>query len=388
MEQRQASRSSGADSGEPAAIIIGAGPAGLAVGASLSRANVPFTMLEREGSVASSWRGHYDRLHLHTSKGTSALPFQPFPRDYPTYPSRDQVLAYVESYARTFGLEPRFGEEVVSARRDDGGWEVQTRKASYRAPHLVVATGLNREPIVPRFTGDELYGGAKLHSSEYRNGREYKGKRVLVVGFGNSGAEIALDLHEHGAEASIAIRGGVNILPRDIFGIPIVRVAAVSGLLPPPVADTMNAPLLRLLIGNVKRHGIKSLPYGPLTQIARTGRIPMIDVGTVRLIKEGRIAIRPGVERFVEDGVIFDDGRRERFDAVVFATGFRARVNGFLEADGVCDENGNPRRDVRSVPEGLHLCGFTAVAGGLLNEIGREAKRVAAKIAAGRAVRK
>lgn len=382
----QASRdlhASRSDATEAAAIIIGAGPAGLAVGACLSRANVPFTILEREESVASSWRGHYDRLHLHTSKGTSALPYQPFPRDYPTYPSREQVVEYVESYARAFRLEPRFGEDVVSAKPHDGGWHVQTRKTTYRAPHLVVASGLNREPVVPQWPGAELYGGAKLHSSDYRSGRDYRGRRVLVVGFGNSGAEIALDLHEHGADASIVVRGGANVLPRDIFGIPIVSVAAVSGLLPPPMADAMNAPLLRILIGNLRRHGVEPLPYGPLTQIARTGRIPLIDVGTVRLIQEGRIAVRPGVERFVEDGVVFTDGKREAFDAVVFATGFRARVNRFLEVDGVCDENGNPRRGA-SLPERLHLCGFSVVANGLLNQISRDAKRVAAKIAAKR----
>lgn len=369
------------DPPEPSVIVIGAGPAGLAVGACLSRSDVPFIILEREDSVGASWRGHYDRLHLHTSKGTSALPFLPFPRHYPTYPSRDQVLEYLESYARTFDLEPHFQEEVISARSRDGGWKVRTNSAAYHAPHLVVATGLNREPVVPQWPERELYRGTTLHSAEYRNGAAFRGRRVLVVGFGNSGAEIALDLCEHGAAATISVRSAANVIPRDIFGIPIERVASLSGLLPPRVADSINAPLLRLLIGDLRPYGIEPLPYGPMTQIARTGRIPVIDVGTVGMIKEGRIAVRPGIERFFGEGVVFTDGRREAFDAVVFATGFRARLESFLEVEGLCNDHGIPRFDGRPLPEGLHLCGFSVVATGVLREVGREAKEIAEKLA-------
>jgi len=362
------------------AIIIGAGPAGLAVAACLARANVPFCVLEQKQSVAASWRGHYDRLHLHTNKGTSALPYVPFPRSYPRYPSRDQMIEYVENYARTIGIEPRFNEEVVAARRRDGRWEVRTRTAMYAAPHLVIATGLNREPVVPQWPGQESYRGHIVHSRDYRNGRDFSGRRVLVVGIGNSGAEIAIDLHEHAARPTIAVRGPVNVLPRDILGIPIVVTAMAAGLLPPPIADAFNAPLLRLLLGNLRPLGLLAPRYGSLTQIARTGRIPMIDVGTIDLIKRGVIAIQPGIERFVEDGVVFTNGRREAFHAVVLATGFRARVDSFLEAEGVVDEQGNPRPNA-SLPGGLHFCGFNVVANGVLNQIGRDAKSVAAQIA-------
>jgi indole-3-pyruvate monooxygenase len=382
MHRAAVPQSTGSEPGSPVAIIIGAGPAGLAVAACLSRAKVPFTLLEREETIGSSWRRHYDRLHLHTSKGTSALPHLPFPRHYPRYPSRDQVVEYIESYARAFGIEARLGEEVLSAGPRRGGWEVQTRTGSYQAPHLVVATGLNRTPVMPRWPGQESYGGTVLHSSEYRNGSDFRGQRVLVVGFGNSGAEIALDLHEHGACPTIAVRGPVNVLPRDIFGVPIVTIAVAAGMLPPPVADAVNAPLLRLLLGDLRTHGLQPLPYGSLTQIARTGRVPILDVGTVSLIKRGGIAVRPGVNRFVDGGVVFTDGRQETFDALVCATGFQAGVNSFLDLDGLCDEHGNPRLDADSAPQGLHLCGFSVAATGVLREIGREARLIAARIAA------
>ena len=361
--------------------MIGAGPAGLAVGACLSRANVPFTILERGQSVAATWRRHYDRLHLHTNKGSSALPFIPFARSCPRYPSRDQVIEYLESYARAFQLEPRFNEEVLTARRRNDLWEVQTGTTTHRAPHLVVATGLNREPLVPQWPGQDSYGRPIVHSRDYRNGSAYAGARVLVVGIGNSGAEIALDLHEHRAQPTIAVRSPVIVLPRDILGVPVVVTARLAGRLPPSVADKINALLRRLVIGDLRPFGLPPPPYGPLTQIARTGKIPLIDVGTIAQIKMGRIAVRPGIDHFVEGGVVFNGGRRETFDAVVLATGYRARLDSFLEVEGVLDEQGSPRRDVQSLPYGLHLCGFTVVPNGLLRRIGQEAIQISAQIA-------
>ena len=232
-------------------MVIGAGPAGLAVGACLSRANIPFTILDRGPNVAATWRTHYDRLHLHTNKGSSALPFIPFPRSYPRYPSRDQVVEYLESYGRAFEIEPRFNEEVVAARRRNDAWGVRTVSTTYCAPHLVVATGLNREPIVPQWPGRESYCRPIVHSRDYTNGSAYAGARVLVVGIGNSGAEIALDLHEHGAYPTIAERSPVNVLPRDILGVPVAVTARFAGLLPADVADTINAPFRRLLLGDL-----------------------------------------------------------------------------------------------------------------------------------------
>ena len=351
------------------------------MGACLARANVPFLILERAQNVGASWRKHYDRLHLHTSKGSSALPFIPFPGSCPRYPSRDQVVEYLESYARAFTLEPRFSEDVVAARHRNDVWEVRTSVATYRAPHLVVATGLNREPIAPRWPGQDGYGRPIVHSRDYGNGSAYAGARVLVVGIGNSGAEIALDLHEHHARPTIAVRSPVNVLPRDILGVPVALTARIAGLLPPPVADAITAPVRRVLRGNLQSFGLRPPSYGPLTQIAKTGRIPLIDVGTIALIRKGRIAVRPGIDHFVEDGVVFSDGRRETFDAVILATGYRAGLDSFLDVEGVLDERGNPRRDVQSWPDGLHLCGFTVVADGLLHHIAREARQISAQIA-------
>lgn len=172
-------------------IIIGAGPGGLAVAACLQREGIAdAVILEEADQVASSWRRHYERLHLHTPRSRSALPHLPMPRDFPRYPGRAQVIDYFEAYARHFSLTPRFGERVKSARRLGEAWEVTTPKGRYQAPVLVVAAGYNREPVIPTWPGMTDFGGPIKHSSAYANGRPYQGQDVLVVGFGNSGGEI------------------------------------------------------------------------------------------------------------------------------------------------------------------------------------------------------
>ncbi|MEP7356823.1 MAG: NAD(P)/FAD-dependent oxidoreductase [Anaerolineales bacterium] len=366
-------------------IIIGAGPAGLAVGACLRRAGIPFIILEQSQQVGSAWRRHYERLHLHTDKAHSALPFLPFPPGTPRYASRGQVIAYLEEYARHFQLEPRFSQQVVAARLAKGGWEVRTQEAVYQGANLVVATGANREAYRPTWPGQPGFRGRVLHSAEYQNGEPYKNLAVLVVGFGNSGGEIAIDLWEHGAQPSLAVRGPVNVIPRELLGIPILAIGIAQRSLPPRWADALNKPILRVAVGDLSRYGLRQLPHGPITQIERNGRVPLIDVGTLRLIKQGHIRVRPGIERFTEDGVIFTDGTRGQFEAVILATGYRPRVNEFLQgAAAAFDENGKPLTTGReSAVPGLYFCGYYISPTGMLREIALEAMRIGAAIAKG-----
>ena len=364
-------------------IIIGAGPAGLAVGACLRQSGLPFTILEQSEHVAASWHHHYDRLHLHTAKSFSELPFAHFPRATPRFPSRLQVIDYLEAYARRFELRPQFAQQVLSARPANGAWEVQTRDHRYKAANLVVATGYNREPNRASWPGQGSFHGKILHSSQYRNGEPFHGQKVLVVGFGNSGGEIAIDLWEHGALPSLAVRSAVNVIPRQLLGIPILAIAIVEGKLPARLADALNAAILRVAIGDLAKYGLRKLPRGPLTQIQRDARIPLIDVGTLRLIEQGHVAVCPGIERFASDGVVFTDRRQEHYDAVVLATGYRPRVSAFLQgASAAHDENGTPVVSGRqaAIP-GLYFCGYYVSPTGMLREIALEARRIAAAIA-------
>jgi cation diffusion facilitator CzcD-associated flavoprotein CzcO len=364
-------------------IIVGAGPAGLAVGACLRRARVPFSILDQGDRPGVAWHRHYDRLHLHTAKAFSALPYLPFPDDVPRYPSRDQVVKYLHEYAAHFDLQPEFGQQVMAARPDGDEWQIKTQNRFYRARNLVIATGYNREPNVPSWPGQRLFRGAVIHSAHYRNGQPFKGQRVLVVGFGNSGGEIAIDLWEHGAQPGLSIRGPVNVVPRELFGIPILAIAIALSRLPPRLADAINAPILRRALGDLRPYGLAQRPDGPLTQIRRHAHIPLIDVGTIDLIKRGAVTVHPGLERFTDDGVVFADGSQVAFETVILATGFRPRANAFLAgAAAVCDPDGTPLTSGRqtAIP-GLYFCGFNVAATGMLREIGLEARRIAASIA-------
>jgi indole-3-pyruvate monooxygenase len=371
------------DSAPGHTIVVGAGPAGLAVGASLQRAGISCLILEQADKVGVTWHRHYQRLHLHTDKKHSELPFAPFPREYPRYPSRLQMISYLEAYARQFHLEPRLGQQVVSAHQADGLWEVQTQDTRYQASNLVIATGYNREPCLPTWPGQDSFQGSLLHSSQYQNGEPFRGQKVLVVGFGNSGGEIVIDLWEHGARPSLAVRGPVNVIPRDLFGIPILAIGILQSKLPPRLADALNAPLLRAVMGDLTRYGLRKLPQGPVTQIQRNARIPLIDVGTIKLIKRGQVKVYPGIERFTEDAILFADGRQREFDAVILATGYRPRVNAFLEgALTACDDHGTPLFSGPEAPiSGLYFCGFHVSPTGMLREIALEARRISAVIA-------
>ncbi len=313
-------------------IIVGAGPAGLGTAACLARSGIEHVLLEAAPTVASSWRRHYDRLHLHTPKGMSALPFVRYPRAAARYPSRDEVIDYLERYVSAVGLRPSLGEPVTAIAGvpqdspDEAGdrWSVQTSRARYLCRDVVLATGLARVPRLPDWPERDQYGGELLHSAAYRSGDPWRGRRVLVIGIGNSGGEIAFDLLEHGATPAISVRGAVNVIPREAFGIPILAVGALLRALPSWLGDLLGRPIIRLSMGNVEALGLRRLPYGALTQVDRHGRVPLIDSGTIAQIRAGRIAVRPGVERFTADGVRFDDGREEAFDAVVAATGLHA----------------------------------------------------------------
>lgn len=364
-------------------LVIGAGPSGLAVGACLSRAGVPALILEQAAQVGDAWRHHYDRLHLHTNKARSGLPFAPFGRDAPRYPSRLQVIEYLEDYTRRFALDIRFGQRVASVRREGAGWVVRAQDSEYRAASLVIATGYTRQPYQPHWPGQDAFKGELLHSAAYRSGAPFKGRRVLVVGYGNSGGEIAVDLVESGANVGLAVRGPINVVPRDLLGIPILAVAAVERWLPTRLADAINGPILDAALGGVRRAGLRYLPYGALTGVAEHGRVPLIDVGTIRMLREGKITLYPGLERFTGSGVVFTGGVEKPFDAVILATGFRARVDAFLEgAAQVCDAQGLPLVSGResSLP-GLYFCGFAVSPRGMLSEISREAQHISAEIA-------
>ena len=361
------------------AIIVGAGPAGLACFVTMRAAGLDVTVLEKAEAVGAVWRRHYDRLHLHTDRNRSGLPGMAMPKAYPTYPSRAQMVEYLESYAGRFDIKPVFKTTVSRIRRDGSQWCAEASGGAITAPVVVVATGIADAPYRPSWPGSDLYRGAVVHSSEYRNPAPYRGKRVLVVGFGNSGGEIALDLANAGIEVALAVRSPVQILPRELLGFPILVWAILYRRLPARVVDVVNAPILRLAIGRIEDLGLRRAAKGPRQMVEEDGRVPLIDIGTLDRIRDGSIKVRGGIDRLTLDSVIFDDARSEQFDAVILATGFRPDLRQLLpDVKGVFDSHGMPlvTGKATDVP-GLYFCGQITSPTGQLREIGIEAQQIA-----------
>jgi indole-3-pyruvate monooxygenase len=368
-------------------LIVGAGPAGLATAACLRRAGRDFVIVDGASAVGSSWRRHYERLHLHTARSHSGLPHRPMPRDWPTYVPRERFVTYLEDYARAFELAPLFGERVTHAEPLNGkGWHVTTSAGEHEARHLVVASGYNAVPHRPALPGQLRFCGKLAHSSDFRNGEPYRGKRVLVVGAGNTGAELALEMSEKGAASvDLCIRSKIHVITRDALGLPTQVMAAMTLWIPLPLRDLIFRGLMRVLVGNLSRWGIHAPDEGILAQIVRLGRIPLIDVGTIGAIREGRIKVRGDIQELTENGARFADGAEGSYDTVVLATGFRPKLDAFLARTvEVLDERGYPRLRGRETElPGLYFVGFEMGEAGHLRQIGIEARRVAAAIARG-----
>jgi indole-3-pyruvate monooxygenase len=370
-------------------LVIGAGPAGLAVSASLRDLGLSHVVVERASAVGSSWRAHYDRLHLHTVKRYSSLPFSPWPDETPVYPSRGQMVAYLERYADQHRISPRFGVEVRRVSRDATGFTVETSAGRLRPRLVIVATGYNRVPQWPDLPGLEGFGGTVVHAQAYRNPQPYAGRRTLVVGCGNSGAEIALDLAEHGVDVAMVVRGPVHVVPRDLFGRPSQETSVRLSRLPVAVRDALAAPILRLVVGDLSRWGIVRPGLGPNRLIEEAGRLPLLDIGTIAHVKAGRIRVVPAVEAVLPHGVRFVGGATQAFDAMILATGYRPGLDRMIDGfASVSDAHGRPHRfgEETGMP-GLFFVGFRTTATGALREIALEAPRVASAIAASHGAR-
>ena len=354
--------------------IIGAGPAGLAVAACLRQAGVDFIIIEKEQQAAPAWRRHYERVHLHTTKRYSSLPFVPFPKHYPRYVPRALFVDYLDAYAQRFDLRPQFGETVKAVTRDGRGWRVDAPSGPLRAKHVVIASGYNAEPLRPGFAGIDTFTGKTLHSADYRNAKPFAGQSVLVIGMGNTGAEIALDLAENGAQPTISVRGGVHIVPRELFGVPIQMVGMAARLGPQRFNDVLFPVILDVVLGRLEKYGLKRPGQGLLEQIAIASRIPVIDVGTIGKIREGAIKVAPDIAEISQRGARFAHGKHGEFDAIIFATGYRPGYARFLEPGIQPDRSGVTPKASNL---GLYLIGFHNAVTGLLREIGIEAQAIA-----------
>lgn len=332
--------------------IIGAGFAGLACAARLRRAGVRrFAVLEQAAGVGGFWRGNYDRIRLHSA-------FHDLPDDgglrrrFGMFLARDQLLAYFEGYARhhELGEQLRCGERVTALRRDGVGWRLDATSGPLRARFAVVATASNRRPLVPELPGRASYRGRLLHSREYRNAVPFRGQRVLVVGNGNSAAEIALDLAEGGARSvSLHSRGPRWVLSLRTMGrmarmARLLRIEFTQAKLAAGHQYTRTHPEFSAQVAkkdalfgrfavDASAQGIRRPEEGAATLMYRKGRVPWFDQGTLAAIRAGRIALVDGSKRplvtLTEHGAQLGE-RDEPFEAIVLGTGFEPGLDEFL----------------------------------------------------------
>ncbi|XP_068647813.1 indole-3-pyruvate monooxygenase YUCCA6-like [Aristolochia californica] len=353
-------------------VIVGAGPSGLAAAACLKERGVPSVIIERANCIASLWQlKTYDRLRLHLPKQFCELPLMPFPVSFPTYPTKQQFIAYLENYVRKFELSPTFNETVESAEYDQavGIWRVRTtgpkkEETEYLCRWLVVATGENAEAVMPGIGGMEDFAGPIVHTSLYKSGDDFRGKRVLVVGCGNSGMEVCLDLCNNNARPSLVVRDSLHVLPREMFGKSTFGVSMwLLKWFPVQMVDRFLLLISWLMLGDTARLGLDRPRLGPLQLKNISGKTPVLDVGTLAKIKSGEIKVCRGIKRLTKRGAEFVDGKVEELDAMILATGYRSNVPSWLkEREFFSERDGLPRKPFPNGWKGecgLYAVGFT-----------------------------
>ncbi|MET8246130.1 NAD(P)/FAD-dependent oxidoreductase [Streptomyces sp. NPDC005202] len=367
--------------------VIGGGPGGLSAAYALRARGIRAVVLEKSDRVGASWRRHYDRLHLHTTRRLSGLPGLPMPRRFGRWVSRDDVVRYLEKYAEHHELEIVTGVEVSRIERtpDGTGWLLHaTGGRELTGGAVVVATGYNHTPHVPDWPGRGTYTGELLHASAYRNPQPYAGRDVLVVGVGNTGAEIAVDLVEGGASrVRLSVRTAPHIVRRSTAGWAAQYTGVLVRRLPVGLVDRLAKPLAKLSVPDLSAHGLPRPDTGLYSRV-NEGSIPVQDVGLIDAVRNGRVEVVAAVDGFDDGKVVLADGSRIEPDAVIAATGYVRALEGLVGHLGVLDARGKPVVHGARTPDnapGLYFTGFTNPISGMFRELAIDAEKIAKAVA-------
>ena len=360
------------------AIVIGAGPAGLAAAAELQKVGYTVIVLDKADTAGSSWSHHYDRLHLHTPASMSQLPGKPMPKKYGRWVARDDFRAYLADYAKQ--LDVRYGTTAASVATRDGRWVVDSSIGELTADAVVVATGYNHTAKIPDWPGLKDYKGRVLHSAEYRNPAALDAEHVLVVGPGNSGAEIAADLAGAGIAVTLAVRTPPNIVRREVLGIPTQSLTLATYPLPTKIADRVARGMQMLTVGDLSRYGLPKAPRGIFSQQAEDDVTPTIDVGLIDALKAGKIDVVGALESFTKDAAVLADGSTVTADVVLVATGFARGLEPLVGDLGVVAPGGRPLINAdEQLPglEGLFFLGYSNPITGNIRQVAIDARKIA-----------
>lgn len=372
----------------PEAVVIGGGPAGLGAAGALKRRAIEPLVLERAPAVGEAWRQRYDGLRLNTVSWMSGLPGMRIPRRYGRWPTRDEYVSYLEQYAAEQRLDVRTGTSVRRVDRAEIGYRVRTEGDSIGARYVVVATGYDHSPRIPDWPGREGFDGEVIHSSAFQNAMPFAGRHVLVVGLGNSGLEIAVQLLEaDSASVSVSIRSAPNIGRREIFGVPGTVFASVgagmSAVGLTGLVDRGGSLVQRLLWGDLRSLGIPPPPYGVGTEMKVKGLGPVADCGFIDALREGQLRVVPALEGFEGDEAVLRDGERLRPDAVIAATGYGRGLEALVGHLGVLGRGGLPEvtgGQSHPLAPGLYFNGYRLPLPGVLPAMRRSSVEIAKAI--------
>lgn len=367
---------------ESGVVIIGAGSSGISAALSLKDLGIRSLIVERAREVAASWRSRYDRLKLNTGRQFSHLPGRPYPKGTPIYPSRDQVVAHFEQHAREEGIQLRLGTTVQRIDQRPPGWRLTTSNDGIDARHVVIATGYQNTPMIPAWPG--TYRGQLIHSSAYRNPTPYADKRVLVVGSGSSGLEIAHDLSTGGAaKVWLSVRTLPNLLPRngplglpnDVLSIPLFN-------LPAGVADLISVAARRRAFGDLQGFGLPIPEEGPFARAHRLHVAPsVVDAEVIDAIRDGAVEVVAAVAAFEGDKVVLGDGARIPADAIICATGYRPNLDQLVGHLDVLTPEGIPvKLSPSPAAGGLYFHGLLSRPA-LIGHVAKQSRTLAKRIA-------
>jgi cation diffusion facilitator CzcD-associated flavoprotein CzcO len=371
-------------------VIIGAGPAGVAMAVSLRDRGRRPVVIDKADKVGASWRRAYDRLKLNTGRPFSHLPNRRYPKGTPMFPHRDDVIAHLERHAHEDGIELRLGTEVHRIDRRARGWRLQTSAGDIDARQVVIANGNEHTPRIPDWPGTAESTVQMVHSSAYRNPAPYVGKRVLVVGCGSSGMEIAHDLVTGGAaKVWLAVRTPPHILLRSLpGGLPGDLISLPLYHSPIRMADAVSRAARKANLGDLSAFGLPFPADGVFTSVKRDGKVPaLVDMDVIDAVRDGSIEVVPTVESFDGEKVVLVDGSRLDPHAAVLATGFLPGLEPLVGHLGVLDTRGKPVViGVKPAAEGLRFLGYLirpSAIGAVARRSRRMAKRIDRELSAG-----
>jgi len=371
--------------------VIGAGVAGLSSAAELGRRGVATVVLDRAGDVGSSWAGRYEGLRLNTYRRLSSPLHSRIPRSAGRWPKREDLIDHLREYARRERVEIEFATSVTRIDRAPGGYEVEASGGTRRARFVVVATGYDHAPSIPDWPGAEGFEGELLHAREYRSPASFAGRDALVVGAGNTGTEIAVQLEAAGAgRVRMAVRTPPNIVPIEFYGVPITYLARAAELAPEPLVNLIGRGLTRYAVGNLTPFGLHGAPYGIGTELRIKGLGPVVDRGIGAAVRSGRVEVVAAVDSFDRGDVRLADGERIRPDVVIAATGYRMGLEPLVGHLGVLQPSGKPkcvRGEASPAAPGLHFNGYWLPMSGELPAMRRTTRRIGAEITRSRADR-